>query len=148
MHVNAFVPVEYVTLHGHAADALGIPQTSSSMPPIPEGSRAHQAAAPVLLCVTAMNGSDNDPHIYVTVHDASGEIRGQIQQLWMWEDSEHSPMKWRVFNLHVPFLVFGPGIYTFGVYTGPDHGPDQALSSFVIPITLDLPPEVQPTFRR
>jgi hypothetical protein len=39
----------------------------------------------------------------------------------------------------LPFLIFGEGTYTFGVYAGPDHQPDQALASFQLPIILDAP---------
>ncbi|SHQ27784.1 hypothetical protein [Mycobacteroides abscessus] len=146
MQINAFVPTEYVTLHGPVANALGLPQIVRHQPPIKEGDRM-TAIAPLLLCVSALNGADNDSHIYIKVHDQSGELRGRHEQLWVWDDSAVSPMKWQVFALRMPFVVAGPGVYTFGVYTGPDDGPGQALSSFQIPVILDLQ-EPEMTFRK
>lgn len=138
MQINAFVPTEYVTLHGQHANALGVPKNVTQLQPMAEGSKI-ATFAHILLCISALNGTDHDPHFYIKVHDQNGEIRGRLEQVLMWEDSTISPMKWQVLALRMPYVVTGPGVYTFGVYTGPDDGPDEALSSFQIPVTLDLP---------
>ncbi len=145
MQINAFLPTEYVTLHGDFVNALGLPHAAFHLPPLPEGGKA-ATFAQILLCVSALNGEDNDPHFYIKVHDEAGEPRGGIENLWVWEDSDFSPMKWRVFALRVPYVVTGPGVFTFGVYAGPDDGPGQALSSFQVPVFLDMPP-TEVTFR-
>jgi len=89
--------------------------------------------------VSAENGTEHDPQLYVLVHDANGELRARLEQIWIWEDIQDRPLKWRVFDLMVPFLIFGGGVYTFGVYAGPDDRPDQAVASFLLPIILDAP---------
>jgi hypothetical protein len=138
VQINAFVPVGQVELQGEFVSATGIPTTYLSLPPL-QANQVHQATAHILLCTTAENGTDRDPHFYIKIHDGGGELRARLEQLFIWEDVTYGPMKWRVFDLHIPFLVFGAGVYHFGVYAGADDGPDQALSSFLFPIDLDAP---------
>jgi hypothetical protein len=136
MHINAFVPAGGVVLENEVVNALGVPRVELHLPPLQDG-QVHQSTAPVLLCVSAENGTEQDPQLFVIVHD--GQPRGRLEQIWIWEDVPDRPLKWRVFNLLVPFLIFGGGVYTVGVYAGPDGQPDQALASFRLPIILDAP---------
>jgi hypothetical protein len=102
-----------------------------------EDNQVHNSTAPILLCVSTENGSEHDPQLFIMVHDADDQLRGTVEQLWIWDDLPNRPLKWQVFSLMLPFLVFGAGTYTFGVYAGPDDQTDQALASFLIPIFLD-----------
>ncbi|HEX3732346.1 MAG TPA: hypothetical protein VHU91_05425 [Mycobacteriales bacterium] len=138
MHINAFVPTAGVVLENETVNAVGVPQVEIHLPPL-QDNQAHQSTAPILLCVSAENGAEHDPQLFVIVHDAGGQMRARLEQIWVWDDVPDRPLKWRVFNLMLPFLIFGEGIYTFGVYAGPEDQPDQALASFQIPIILDAP---------
>lgn len=138
VHINAFVPTGGVALENDTVNAFGVPQVELHLPPL-QDNQAHQSTAPILLCVSAQNGTEHDPQLFVIVHDADGEPRGRLEQIWIWEDVPGRPLKWRVFDLELPFLIFGGGVYTFGVYAKPDDQPDQALASFLFPIILDAP---------
>jgi hypothetical protein len=138
VHINAFVPTGGVVLENGCVNAVGVPQVEIHLPPL-QDNQAHQATAPILLCVSAENGTEHDPQLYVIVHDAGGEMRARLEQIWVWDDVPDRPLKWRVFDLMLPFLIFGGGTYTFGVYARPDDQPDQALASFQLPIILDAP---------
>jgi hypothetical protein len=138
VHINAFVPTAGVVLENEVVNAVGVPQVERHLPPLQDG-QAHHLTAPVLLCVSAENGTEHDPQLFVMVHDADGQLRGRLEQIWIWEDVPNRPLKWRVFNLMLPFLIFGGGVYTFGVYAGPDGEPDHAMASFLFPIILDAP---------
>lgn len=141
MHINAFVPTENVVMVGSSVDAKQIPFTSFALPPLGE-ERAHQLTAPILLCVWTEKGIDNDPHFYVQARDPQGEVRGNVELAWIWEDEPDRPFKWRVFDLTVPFLVFDQGVYNFGVYADRNDSTGDALASFPFLITFDskLPP--------
>jgi hypothetical protein len=138
VHINAFVPTAGVVLENGAVNAVGVPQVEIHLPPL-QDNQAHQSTAPILLCVSAENGTEHDPQLYVIVHDAGGEMRARLEQILVWDDVPDRPLKWRVFDLMLPFLIFGGGTYTFGVYARPDDQPDQALASFQLPIILDAP---------
>jgi hypothetical protein len=138
VQINAFVPTAGVVLADDAVNAVGVPQVEIHLPPL-QDNQFHNSTAPILLCVSTENGSEHDPQLFIMVHDADGQLRGRAQQLWIWDDLPNRPLKWQVFSLMLPFLVFGAGTYTFGVYAGPDDQPGQALASFVIPIFLDAP---------
>lgn len=136
MQINAFVPTAGVVLADDAVNAVGVPQVEIHLPPL-QDNQVHNSTAPILLCVSTENGSEHDPQLFIMVHDADDQLRGTVEQLWIWDDLPNRPLKWQVFSLMLPFLVFGAGTYTFGVYAGPDDQPDQALASFLIPIFLD-----------
>lgn len=136
MQINAFVPTAGVVLADDAVNAVGVPQVEIHLPPL-QDNQVHNSTAPILLCVSTENGKEHDPQLFIMVHDADDQLRGRVEQLWIWDDLPNRPLKWQVFSLMLPFLVFGAGTYTFGVYAGPDDQPDQALASFLIPIFLD-----------
>jgi hypothetical protein len=94
-----------------------------------------------------MNGEDHDPHVFIKVTDQHGQTRGRVEHAWIWEDATNSPMKWRVFDLPVHFVVREASVYHFGVYLDTDHTTDQAVASFLLPVYLDAPPRVQPQLR-
>jgi hypothetical protein len=136
VQINAFVPTAGVVLADDAVNAVGVPQVEIHLPPL-QDNQVHNSTAPILLCVSTENGKEHDPQLFIMVHDADDQLRGRVEQLWIWDDLPNRPLKWQVFSLMLPFLVFGAGTYTFGVYAGPDDQPDQALASFLIPIFLD-----------
>lgn len=144
MHINAFVPTESALMVGDAVDATQVPRTALRLPPLKDR-EVHQLGAPILLCVWAENGTDHDPHIYVQARDPGGQTRGNVELAWIWNDVPDAPCKWRVFDLQLPFLIFGDGVYTFGVYAGRDDPTEAALASYPFPIIFDpscppLPP--------
>ena len=136
MHINAFVPTERAIMEGDAVNATQVPFLSIHLPP-PEGNEVHQLTAPVLLCVWTDNGTDYDPHFYVQARDPEGQVRGNVELMWHWEDAPNAPHKWRVFDLQLPFLVFGGGVYTFGVFADRDDETDQALARYPFSVILD-----------
>lgn len=95
-----------------------------------------------MLCVSALNGEDYDPHFYIQARDPDGQARGNAEVVWYWEDVPGMPCKWRVWDLQMPFLIFGEGVYTVGIYENPDDPNEKALSGFPMPIFFDesLPP--------
>lgn len=140
MKIHAFVPVAQVQLQGPTVNAIGVPMTNIHLPPL-QANQVHQIQTQILLVITAPNdGTETDPHFYIKVYDGGGELRLRAQQMFIWEDEPtESPIKWRVFDLHLPVPVFGEGVYSFGVYAKDQDEPDQALTSFLWPIILDAP---------
>jgi hypothetical protein len=57
--------------------------------------------------------------------------------IWLWDDVPDRPAKWHVWNLMLPFLVFGDGVYTVGVYHQPNDPTEDALASYPFPIIFD-----------
>ncbi|MEB3022976.1 MULTISPECIES: hypothetical protein [Mycolicibacter] len=141
MHIAAFTPAGQVVMEGSAVTATAVPQTDLYLPPL-KGDQVHQITAPILLCVWAENGIDPNPCFYVQARDPDGQTRGNAEIIWLWDDVANRPAKWRVWNLMLPFLVFGEGVYTFGVFKQPDDPIDEALASYPFPIIFD--PALQP----
>jgi hypothetical protein len=138
VHINAFVPTAGVVRVNDAVNAAGVPHVEIHLPPLPNN-QIHHSTAPILLCVSAERGTEHTPSLFVIAHDAGGEMRGRAELVWVWDDVPDRPLKWRAFDLMLPFFIFGEGTYTFGVYAGPDDRPDQALASFLFPVILDAP---------
>jgi hypothetical protein len=138
VQIHAFVPASAVVLENDAVNAFGVPQNEIHLPPLQER-QVHQATAPILLCVSAESGTEHDPQLWIKVHDANGEQRCNAQNFWIWDDVPGRPLKWRVFDLQIPFLIFGGGVYTFGVYAGEGGQLGDALTSFQFSIILDAP---------
>lgn len=136
MHINAFVPTGSAVMNGSAVDASQVPMTSFRLPPLKDA-QIHQLSAPVLLCLWAENGEDHDPHFYVQARDAAGETRGNAEMVFIWDDTEGAPCKWKVFDLQLPFLIFTEGVYTFGVFANEDDPIESALASYRFPIIFD-----------
>ncbi|KMV13522.1 hypothetical protein [Mycobacterium heckeshornense] len=84
MHINAFVPTRGVVLENDAVNAVGVPQVEIHLPPL-QDKQVHQSTAPILLCVSTENGTEHDPQLFVIVHDAGGQKRGRLEQIWMWD---------------------------------------------------------------
>ncbi len=141
MHINAFVPTESPLMVGNAVNATQVPFTAFRLPPLKE-QQVHQLSAPILLCLWAENGADHDPRLYVQARDPNSETRGNAELVWFWEDVPDAPCKWRVFDPPLPFLVFGDGVYTFGVYSDPDDPTEDALASY--PLTIIFDPDCPP----
>lgn len=141
MQIHAFVPAGQVELVDGSVNANRVPMVNYHLPPLMGDQAAHQVQAELLLAISAPNdGTETDPHFYIKVHDGDGELRLRAQQMFIWNDEPTgSPIKWRVFDLHLPVLVINEGLYQFGVYATDDDEPHQALSSFVLPIILDAP---------
>lgn len=95
-----------------------------------------------MLCVSALNGEDYDPHFYIQARDPDGQVRGNAEILWHWEDVPGRPCKWQVWDLQGPFLIFKEGVFTVGIYENRDDPNEKALSVFSLPIFFDdsLPP--------
>jgi hypothetical protein len=136
VHISAFVPTDGVVLENDAVNASQVPFTELHLPPI-RGDQVHRIEAPILLCVQAENGTDPNPCIYVQDRDADDVVRGTAELIWLWDGIPDKPCKWRVFDLKLPLLVFGGGVYTFGVYASPDDPTEAALASYPLPIILD-----------
>jgi hypothetical protein len=116
MHISSFVPASRVVLENEAVNATGVPRTHVNV----GGTLPMQVTVPILLCVWSEAGNDPNPCIYVQVRDSSGEKRGTAEVIWLWDDVEGHPFKWRVWDLMMPFVMIEPGVYTFGVYNHPD----------------------------
>lgn len=148
MHIAAFTPAASVLLENDAVTATGVPQAELRLPPLAD-SQVHQITAPILLCIWAENGTDPNPCFYVQARDPSGQRRGNAEVIFLWNDVPDRTVKWQVWNLMLPLLVFGDGVYTFGLYNQPDDPTEQALASYPFPIIFDpnapaLPPAQLP----
>ena len=137
MHIAAFTPTGSVVLDGETVTATGVPYTELHVPPL-VGDNVHKLTAPVLVCLWSEAGNDPNPCIYVQVHDPDSVKRGTAELIWIWDDVEGRTAKWRVFGLMLPFLVFGGGVYKFGVYSHPDD--EEALAWYPFEIILDAEP--------
>jgi hypothetical protein len=78
VHVTAFVTTAGVVLENDAVNVVGVPQTEIHLPPL-QDNQVHQSTAPILLCVSAENGTEPDPQLFVIVHDADGQMRGRVE---------------------------------------------------------------------
>ena len=141
VHIAAFAPTASMAMEGGAVTAAGVPRTHLYLPPLKVG-QVHQFIAPILLCVWAESGTDPNPCFYVQARDPSGQTRGNAEIIWLWDDVPNLPVKWQVWNLMLPILVFDEGVYTFGVFKQPDDPNEEALASYPLPIIFD--PDAQP----
>jgi hypothetical protein len=116
MHVSSFAPTNHLVLEDGMANASGLPITQISVPnqfPV-------EITIPVLLCVWSEAAKDPNPCIYVQARGRDGQLRGNVEVSWVWDEVDGHPWKWRVFDLMVPVFVQEPGYFMFGIYKRPD----------------------------
>jgi hypothetical protein len=116
MHVMTFAPSLRATeVDAGGVNAEGFPMTCCYVESFPS-----QITIPVVVAVYARGGSDYDPRRYIIATSPRGERVGALEFAWHWPDSPGSPVKFRVFAHQLPMTVDTAGVYTIGLYEGPE----------------------------
>jgi hypothetical protein len=127
VRVLAFAPAVSAVIEDGAVTARGFPMTNFYLPRFPA-----QITVPLVLAVCAQAGSDYDPRRYIVATSPNGEQLSVLECGWHWPDQEGQPFKFRVFAPQLPIQVQFAGVYTIGLY----HGPDATQSAYAFPLPV------------
>ena len=113
MHVIAFAAaLRAEEDRGGGVKAEGFPLTSATV----AGGFPSQITIPLVLAVYSQGGTDHDPVRYVVARTPKGERIGSLKVGWNWPDTPGTPIKYRVFALHLPILVQSPGLHSIALH--------------------------------
>lgn len=120
MEVHAFAASrEAVLEEAGGVAAHGFPMTSCWVDGFPA-----QITLPLVLAVYTAGGTDYDMRRFIVARSPQGERVGLLEFGWEWPDNPGSPVKFRVFAHYLPMSIYGPGLYTIGLYENPDGEPE------------------------
>lgn len=116
MRVVAFAPsLTADEARDGGVNMRGFPMTSAFVDVFPV-----EITVPVVIAVAGLAGEEYNPQLYLGVNSPQGTRVSTMQFGWQWDDIEDIPVKFRSFVQYLPMYLEGEGVYTFGLYDGPD----------------------------
>ena len=144
MHVIAFAPsLRAVLDQGGGVTAAGFPMTSCTIGGVPT-----PVSIPVVLAVWAPGGTDYDPRRYIVATSPDGKRVSSVECAWHWPDKPGAPVKFWVLVRELSMVVESAGVYTIGLYDGPDATKTDHLFPLPVFTANPLAPPPQATARR
>ncbi len=116
MRVVAFAPsLTAEENRDGGVDMRGFPMTSAFVDAMPV-----EITVCVIIAVVGLAGEEHNSALYLGVNSPQGRRLVTMQMAWEWEDSPEIPVKFRSFLQYLPIYLETEGVYTLGLYDGPD----------------------------
>ncbi len=116
MRVLAFAPsLTAEEARDGGINMRGFPMTSAFVDVLPV-----DITVSVVIAVAALAGDEYNPALYLGVNSPLGQRLTTMQMTWQWDDVPDVLVKFRSFLQYLPMRVEMEGVYTLGLYDGPD----------------------------